>query len=192
MSDMGVERRSARELDLEEQVRELKEQLLLRDRQLKIDDRTGAFSSRGFKEEMEELGELARNGKLEHLTLIYADIDDFKEFNDIHGHDFGDEVLKLVATAMQYGGRKTDTAARLGGDEFVLVLPGATEEIAQRVVSQIEEELRASPVRYRGTEVFVNITMGMASYPETSSIEELEHVADEKMRGEKVRKSVGR
>jgi diguanylate cyclase (GGDEF)-like protein len=59
---------------------------------------------------------------LRPLTVVYIDVDNFKQINDLRGHAVGDD-LKLVGTVLESTVRSTDTAARLGGDEFAVLLP---------------------------------------------------------------------
>lgn len=181
---MSEERRSAREIELEEEVKRLK-------KQLDIDDLTGAINGRGFNKEIKFLNQLTTEGLLKTAVLILADADNFKKYNDTHGHDFGDEVLRVVATTLQASGRKTDTAARIGGDEFALVLPGANAEIGTKIIQEIKNYLRIHTVEYEGIKEYVSVTMGMASFPETP-LNQLKKVADLKMLQNKKDKGTGR
>ena len=76
------------------------------------------------------------------MTVIFIDIDDFKQINDHEGHPFGDEVLRSVATILQRVLRADDNAFRYGGDEFCLILPNCDEQQAMaQIVTRIEAEL---------------------------------------------------
>jgi diguanylate cyclase (GGDEF)-like protein/PAS domain S-box-containing protein len=83
----------------------------------------------------------------EHCTyaLILADIDEFKQINDIHGHDVGDEVLQRCATFLRKYVRNTDYVVRWGGEEFLIILPHCdvdkAKEIAERICHQIASTL---------------------------------------------------
>lgn len=92
-----------------------------------LDELTGLPSRRALKEEMLKLG-----GK---YTIAMLDIDHFKKFNDTHGHDVGDDVLRLVATCIKNagGGGK---AYRYGGEEFTILFPGKDRE---EVIPHLEE-----------------------------------------------------
>jgi diguanylate cyclase (GGDEF)-like protein/PAS domain S-box-containing protein len=78
----------------------------------------------------------------EPFGLIMADIDHFKNVNDIHGHNLGDKVLKMVATTLRSAVKPLDAAIRWGGEEFILVCPrvapGALGEIAERLRLLVE------------------------------------------------------
>jgi len=75
------------------------------------------------------------------LTVVLLDCRGLKAINDRHGHAFGDQVLCRVADAVTTAVRAEDLVARLGGDEFALLLRGADEVVAQRIVDRIEAEL---------------------------------------------------
>src|SRR5918911_1237441 len=100
------------------------------------DDLTGLANRRRFERQLER--EVARTRRYGHpFCLLLLDIDRFKEVNDVHGHDAGDEALRRVANAIQSGTRGIDTGARIGGDEFAVILPetdlGRGLEVAERL-----------------------------------------------------------
>ncbi len=80
---------------------------------------------------------VAARQKGEPLSLIMADVDHFKQFNDRFGHLTGDQVLRLVAVAMKHNVKGQDIAARYGGEEFVIALPDTTLRSAAAVADQI-------------------------------------------------------
>ena len=70
-------------------------------------------------------------------SLLYIDIDQFKQLNDQHGHDIGDKALKTVAHILRENSRSVDTAARIGGDEFVLLFTETDEYVCDILVKRI-------------------------------------------------------
>ena len=109
------------------------------------------------------------------LSLIFVDIDRFKEINDTHGHEAGNEALQYLAGVLS-SSRAYDTAARYGGDEFVLVLPDArledAVEIANRFRKRVEEDFA------QGKTLIRTISLGVAQALQGERAEELIHRAD--------------
>jgi diguanylate cyclase (GGDEF)-like protein/PAS domain S-box-containing protein len=100
------------------------------------------------------------------VTLMYLDLDRFKEVNDTLGHDMGDVLLKDVAGRLTKCVRADDTVARMGGDEFTVILnnvnhPINTERIAQSILDRLTE-----PFNLGGEVVYVSASIGISVYPE--------------------------
>ena len=74
---------------------------------------------------------------------MFADIDHFKRFNDVHGHLAGDEALVAVAGALRGGLRSCDLLGRFGGEEFCLLLPGCAEDEAARLAEGLRLAVEA-------------------------------------------------
>lgn len=103
------------------------------------DHLTGLMNLMGFWEELEtEVERMSRDKK--PLTVVYMDVDDFKQVNDALGHDGGDAVLRAVGYTLRDSIRAIDTSARVGGDEFAVVLPNADEKAAAIVVERIRSK----------------------------------------------------
>ncbi|MFG6432532.1 CHASE domain-containing protein [Roseateles sp. LYH14W] len=100
------------------------------------------------------------------FALAYLDLNGFKQINDTHGHDAGDEVLKAVAARLQGGLRAGDTVARLGGDEFVVLLtlaqvPGEAGAVLNRLLDALARPITLAS----GAQVAVGSSLGLAHYP---------------------------
>ena len=114
--------------------------------------------------------------------LIYIDLDEFKQVNDLYGHHVGDLYLQEVALRMKRQLRPNDLLARLGGDEFAVLLPSVrnragVEEIAQRL-----ENSFSVPVTLEGHTIQGTASFGIALYPENGATrDELLSVADAAM-----------
>ena len=115
----------------------------------------------------------------EPLTLVLADIDDFKRINDRWGHPTGDEVLKAFAARMRDTVREIDLAGRWGGEEFALILPGTDLEggcqLAERIRQMVATEQLTAP---EGDPISVSASFGVASFPEAGSQTQLIAAAD--------------
>ena len=115
-------------------------------------------------------------------AVIFIDLDGFKPVNDTYGHDCGDHVLRTVAARLQEVVRGADTAARIGGDEFVMVLGELRNGLhagltANRIIKSVTQ-----PIPWRGDNVFVSASLGIAVAPTDSIVpEELLNQADEAM-----------
>lgn len=83
-----------------------------------------------------EQGHSERSGR--PYSVLFIDIDYFKALNDDHGHQVGDEALKMLASILKNSSRKVDVAARQGGDEFVLLLPDTDEQNCEIMIKRIE------------------------------------------------------
>jgi diguanylate cyclase (GGDEF)-like protein len=94
------------------------------------------------------------------LSLVVLDIDNFKAFNDRHGHARGDEAVKLVGAALRRFARKPVLACRFGGDEFCVILPGVDADAA----ALIAERLRVTVQSARNDEFAITISLGFATY----------------------------
>jgi diguanylate cyclase (GGDEF)-like protein/PAS domain S-box-containing protein len=99
------------------------------------------------------------------LAVLFLDLDGFKQINDIHGHDVGDEVLKSVAARLQATLRKSDTVGRLGGDEFVILLTEISHAAdADLSAAKVLAELR-KPHHIGGHLLNLTASIGISTYP---------------------------
>jgi diguanylate cyclase (GGDEF)-like protein len=103
------------------------------------------------------------------VTIVLADLDDFKRVNDTYGHQAGDEVLKAFAATLRATVRESDVAGRWGGEEFALVLTSTDSvgaaRLAERARERIEQRQVAMP---NGDLVTVTASFGVASFPEAA------------------------
>lgn len=117
------------------------------------------------------------------LAVCFMDLDGFKQVNDTHGHQAGDQLLVCIARRLKDCLRAEDTVARLGGDEFVLLLsPVSSQEECERIVTRILESV-AHPVELDGgRQAFVTGSIGITLFPQDDvSAEQLLRQADHAM-----------
>lgn len=130
------------------------------------DELTGLFNLRSFKSVLEEnLKEHEKLGK--GLSLMMADIDDFKRVNDTYGHQSGDKVLFEIASIMSKSVRGCDFLARYGGEEFAVVLPETGKRAALKVGQRILEEIEKFRFKSKDDDSIglITITVGLATFP---------------------------
>ena len=130
---------------------------------LEKDDLTGLFVRKQFHSDLVELG---ANASAQHpLSLLFVDLDFFKEINDQHGHEAGDEVLAKAGHILESVCTGKSRAYRCGGDEFAILLPdhGCVQAavVAEEVRSRVEQTV------FRSCPEQMAVSIGIACYPET-------------------------
>jgi diguanylate cyclase (GGDEF)-like protein len=139
-----------------------------------VDAVTGLFNRRYFETRLEAEVERARR-QGQDLALLIIDIDDFKHVNDTRGHLEGDRTLREVADLLRAGVRIFDVCARYGGEEFVIVMPAASETVAQHVAERIRARIERN-FSHDSPPVTVSVGVGMLETGATA--DELVDVAD--------------
>lgn len=100
-----------------------------------------------------------------NVTVALVDLDHFKQINDTHGHEAGDEVLKETARRMRAALRDVDAAGRYGGEEFLVVLGAADGAGGLLAADRVRVAIGAAPIAIRTTTVRVTASVGVASRP---------------------------
>lgn len=142
------------------------------------DPLTGVYNRRFFDQQIQvELRRVARYPA--PISMVFIDIDRFKNINDKHGHHVGDVVLQGLAHLLQKHLRATDLLARLGGEEFVVVLPGAPAEDARTAIECILQQAHREPVaQYEGKSYYITFSAGVCEWSEGLDCEEWMKRAD--------------
>ena len=130
----------------------------------RFDSLTGLFNRQAFDETLEmEINRARRHGL--DLTILFFDLDDFKNINDSFGHPAGDEVLKQVAQIMLGQKRSEDVAARYGGEEMIMILPETDKFSALVLGERIRQKVEKATFRFKRKKVRLTISGGLASFP---------------------------
>ena len=139
------------------------------------DPLTGLYNKRYFVARLEE--EVARADRYrERLSLVFCDVDHFKQVNDNHGHNVGDQILKQIARILSGGIdrlnilsrlRKSDIVARYGGEEFVAILPETPIGGAVRAADNVRESIERNRFEADGGEIRVTMSFGVAEITES-------------------------
>lgn len=147
-----------------------------------IDDLTGLFNARHFNTLLDREVTAAR--RFGHpLSMVFLDLDRFKQVNDTYGHLVGSRVLSEMGGVIKRNIRVVDYAARFGGDEYVLLLPNTSKSGALTFVKKLREVMRAQVFRADdGREFQVTASFGIATYPDDAASNlDLVRLADEAM-----------
>ena len=100
------------------------------------------------------------------LSLVYIDIDYFKEYNDTYGHDAGDQALVEIARLFRHSAlRSGDQIARYGGEEFLLLLPETPHEDAKKIAGRLHQAVMDRKIEHRGSRIchFLTVSIGVAT-----------------------------
>jgi diguanylate cyclase (GGDEF)-like protein len=148
------------------------------------DSLTGLYNRRFLEEsvrrEVLRASRLQTQGGSGGMALLMLDIDHFKRFNDQHGHEVGDRVLREVGLVLQRVTRDSDVAARYGGEEFTIVMTDTTSELGLQRAEQIRADVERMAIEVLGKAVGeVTISIGFAQFPtHGSTMEALFRAAD--------------
>ena len=112
------------------------------------------------------------------VGIAFCDLDGFKQINDTHGHDVGDEMLRLVAERLKSAARTVDTVARVAGDEFVVVCPDLKAEGDMQVVASRLEAVVGEPAQLGGVKVAPQLSIGTVVANSSDKPDELLRAAD--------------
>ena len=135
--------------------------------------------------------EIAKSKSIKQDTFCFAmmDVDDFKKVNDTYGHEAGDLVLSTVSSIILETtenvkvekGKEQPLAVRWGGEEFIIFFPQKTMEEVVPVVEEMRRTIENRVVEYKGKDIHITITIGVASGIPNSNYEKVIGRADEKL-----------
>ncbi|WP_330925309.1 diguanylate cyclase [Candidatus Sororendozoicomonas aggregata] len=133
--------------------------------QARVDPLTGLLNRRAFTEEaksylcsLDPRGNKQSNQQHKQCSLLFIDIDNFKNINDTHGHTKGDEVLTAIAQLCRQNLRQEDLLCRLGGEEFAALLPHTPAQSAWHVAERLRKAIEQSPAT-----IGITVSIGLAA-----------------------------
>jgi len=135
---------------------ELRRALQIEKRRADFDGLTGLLNRRAFEDKARDL---FKGGVADPAFVAIFDVDNLKQFNDVHGHQLGDDLLRRVAACLSAVIGAAGTVARMGGDEFAVLLPGMSRKTARRL---LEAACRAIQAPVEGTDLVPSATCGVA------------------------------
>jgi two-component system, cell cycle response regulator len=146
-----------------------------------FDDITMAFNHRYLAPRLvEEMERAGRSGG--DVSLLYMDLDHFKSVNDKFGHAVGDAVLRSFADRVRTSVRRVDVLIRRGGEEFVLIMPATSATQAHATANRIQQNLNDTEMEVDGgLRIRQTVSIGVATWDQRETPEQLEHRADAAM-----------
>ncbi len=141
---------------------------------------TGMHNRRYFDEALREY--LAAFGRIEKpVGLMILDLDHFKQVNDTHGHDTGDEALRVVAGCLRGLTRYHDVVARLGGEEFAVVVPNMSGDGLVRFAERIRKAIAAAVIASGNVRLKVTASVGLAVWDGQETADDFFRRADQQL-----------
>jgi diguanylate cyclase (GGDEF)-like protein len=154
-----------------EKLKSRNDQLELANRALKelaiMDGLTSVYNHRYFHEALAK--ELLRSRRYEHeFSIVFIDVDHFKNYNDTYGHPKGDKLLYELAQNVKDSLRKSDLIARYGGEEFVIILPETPKDMAFKLAEDLLHFIEEQPYEGRESqpEGKLTVSMGISTFPD--------------------------
>ncbi len=139
---------------------ELKEKMVELDKLASTDPLTGLYNRRLFFQRLE--GEVSRAGRhVSPITLLFIDIDFFKQVNDYYGHQVGDKVIQQLSNIMTRMLRASDVLGRVGGEEFMIMLPDTPKEPGLDVAERIRQKVEATVFQHGDKTIPITISVGV-------------------------------
>ena len=128
---------------------------------------TGLYNRRYFLEALQlEFARSKRHGRV--FSLLFIDLDNFKQYNDTFGHPAGDALLKGLAEVISRTSRNTSIVARYGGEEFIILAPEAPKDGAQIFAERLRQCVEEHPFHGRESQPAGRVTLSIAGAPRSS------------------------
>jgi len=141
-----------------------------------LDPLTGINNRRFFDQRVQEEVTLAQRNDTP-LSCLFIDLDHFKNINDTHGHQAGDEILKQVAAIFNDTMRTSDVLARYGGEEFVILLANTTSQAAYEIAERLRAIVADNPFPVSPSEsLTVTLSIGLSTLGDNNHITTTQHL----------------
>jgi len=163
---------------------EQEQQIASREQEAVTDALTSLKNRRGFDDETARCEQLQREMNVTSSVMI-IDVDHFKKFNDTHGHQAGDEVLRAVGRALKGAVTARDVVCRYGGEEFAIIYPGRTAERARELSEKARAAIGLERVEFEGKTLQVTASAGLAEFKPGEATASVIKRADKALYGSK-------
>ena len=167
-------------VQMQQKIKKLEEALKKAKQESKTDFLTGLVSKRGLDEELNRADKSYRRYNISY-SVVFFDIDYFKRINDTYGHEAGDLVLKQLGRLLLRLKRDVDIIGRYGGEEILAILPNTPLEGAKIFAEKVRENVVSFRFIYKGEEVPVTLSAGVASSSEFDNQKQLLEAADKRL-----------
>jgi len=165
---------------LKEKIHSLEKKVKKLSKEVKTDFLTNIANKKALEEEIKKQ-ESAFKRYGTNYSVVFFDIDHFKNINDTYGHDAGDVILKSLGLLFRRYARDIDMIGRFGGEEFVAILPNTDKKGAYKFAEKLRQIIQKTKFMYKKTRINVTVSAGVASRNEVNSDEELLKKADERL-----------
>lgn len=162
----------------EQQIQAQAEQIKTHESEARTDSLTKLSNRRAFDDELaRRFSEWER--KSTPFSLLILDVDHFKKFNDTHGHQAGDEVLRKVGAALTKCARDMDLPCRYGGEEFAIVMPATKDSDGNALGERVRTTIERMRISFEGKTLNVTTSLGLATVDSDDDVTSLIKRADE-------------
>ena len=147
--------------EAEKKIQTQAEEIKTQQSEARTDALTKLANRRAFDDAVEQNLALFKRERRPFSLMIF-DVDHFKKFNDTHGHQAGDAVLKGVAKTLSQVVKVSDIPCRYGGEEFALVMPSTTVDNGKVAAERVRKAIESMEVEFEGKTLQVTISVGLA------------------------------
>jgi diguanylate cyclase (GGDEF)-like protein len=165
---------------LKEKIKYLEGKVKKLSNEVKTDYLTNIANKKAIEDELNKQESVYKRYNTNY-SVVFFDIDHFKNVNDTYGHDAGDVILKSLGLLFKRYARDIDLIGRFGGEEFVAILPNTDKKGAYKFAEKIRKIVEKTKFMYKNTRIPITISGGVAERTEVSSKEELLTKADERL-----------
>lgn len=164
--------------EAEQKIQTQAEELRTHETEARTDALTKLANRRAFDQSIEYNLEKFRKERVP-FSMILLDVDHFKKFNDTHGHQAGDQVLRVVGRTLKAVVKKTDAPCRYGGEEFAIVLPSTDASQGRIAAERVRKAIEAAVVSFEGKDLRVTASIGLAEIAGGEQVDQLIRRADD-------------